>query len=85
MSEAGGLGSLPCATLTPEQIRAELDLIRRGTARPCNVNFFCHTPPEPDAAREAAWKARLTPAPTVAFQICRFWMLSSYRNAVVVL
>src|SRR5688572_4539890 len=59
VSEAGGLGSLPCATLTPEQIRAEVDLIRRGTARPCNVNFFCHVPPELDPAREAAWKARL--------------------------
>ena len=24
-----------------------------------NVNFFCHTPPEPDPDRHAAWKARL--------------------------
>jgi nitronate monooxygenase len=25
------------------------------------VNFFCHTQPEPDAEREAAWRARLAP------------------------
>src|ERR687894_638025 len=59
VSEAGGLGSLPCAMLTPEQIRTELGIIRQRTARPINVNFFCHAPPRPDALREAAWKERL--------------------------
>jgi nitronate monooxygenase len=33
--------------------------MRQRTARPINVNFFCHEPPEPDPQREAAWKARL--------------------------
>ena len=28
---------------------------------PYNVNFFCHTPPAPDAEREAAWRATLAP------------------------
>ena len=41
---------LPCAMLSPEQIRAELNLIRQQTAAPHNVNFFCHTPPAPDAS-----------------------------------
>jgi nitronate monooxygenase len=58
---AGGLGGLPCAMLTPEGLRQELDTLRAGTDRPFNVNFFCHTPPEPDAAREAAWRAALAP------------------------
>jgi nitronate monooxygenase len=61
VSEAGGLGSLPCAMLGPEQARTELALIRERTARPINVNFFCHTPPPPDPQREAEWRARLAP------------------------
>jgi nitronate monooxygenase len=58
---AGGLGSLPCAMLSIDQMRAELAAIRAGTDKPYNVNFFCHTPPTPDAAREAAWRASLAP------------------------
>jgi nitronate monooxygenase len=58
---AGGLGSLPCAMLTPESMRAELAAIRSQTNKPFNVNFFCHTPPVPDAAREAVWRAALAP------------------------
>lgn len=61
VSNAGGLGSLPCAMLTPEVLRAELAAIRAGTDKPFNVNFFCHTPPAPDAAHEAAWRKTLTP------------------------
>lgn len=61
VSEAGGLGSLPCATLSPEQVRAEMRLVRQGTARPVNLNFFCHRPPQPDPVREARWKERLAP------------------------
>ena len=59
--EAGGLGSLPCALLTPEGMTKELDLIRARTRRPVNVNFFCHVNPPPDAERETAWRAALEP------------------------
>jgi nitronate monooxygenase len=59
--EAGGLGSLPCAMLSPEQMRAELAAIRARTDRPFNVNFFCHAPPRVDPAREAAWRQMLSP------------------------
>jgi nitronate monooxygenase len=58
---AGGLGSLPCAMLTTEAVRSELAALHAGTSQPFNVNFFCHTPPPPDAAREAAWRAALAP------------------------
>lgn len=61
VSEAGGLGALPCATLSPEAARAELRLIRERTKRPIQVNFFCHRAPEFDPVREAAWRARLAP------------------------
>jgi nitronate monooxygenase len=59
VSEAGGLGSLPCAMLSVEQARNELGIIRQRTSRPINVNFFCHRPPNANPAREAAWKTRL--------------------------
>jgi nitronate monooxygenase len=61
VSEAGGLGSLPTATFTPEQARAELQLIRQQTAKPINLNFFCHQAPVIDPAREANWRKRLAP------------------------
>jgi nitronate monooxygenase len=61
VSNVGGLGSLPCAMLTHDAMRKELTAIRDQTARPVNVNFFCHTPPTPSAEREAAWRATLAP------------------------
>lgn len=64
VSHAGGLGSLPCATLSPEQIRSELEAIQVATKKPYNINFFCNTAPPPDIAtpeREAAWRKLLAP------------------------
>jgi nitronate monooxygenase len=61
VSNAGGLGSLPCAMLAPDAIRAEIVAIRAGTTRPFNVNFFCHAEPRADEAREARWRAALAP------------------------
>ena len=60
VSGAGGLGSLPCAMLSADDVRAELQEIRKATHRPVNVNFFCHQPPVVDAARAAAWLERLS-------------------------
>jgi nitronate monooxygenase len=60
VSQAGGLGSLPCAMLTADQIRSELETIRRQTSNPINLNFFCHQPPAFDEAREREWKQRLS-------------------------
>jgi len=61
VSNAGGLGSLPCAMLTPESLLGELKAITAQTECPYNLNFFCHTPPTQDAAREAKWRAALAP------------------------
>ena len=58
---AGGLGSLPCAMLTPEAMHTELQALKAATDRPFNVNFFCHTPPVPNASREQAWRIALSP------------------------
>ena len=61
VSEAGGLGSLPCAMLTPEALVNALTHIAESTAKPYNVNFFCHTSPIPKPEIEQHWQASLKP------------------------
>ena len=61
VSNAGGLGSLPCALLGPDALRRELEALQRGTSRPFNVNFVCHEPTAPDPAAEARFRALLAP------------------------
>jgi len=61
VSNAGGLGSLPCAMLGLDALRSELEAIRAQTDKPFNINFFCHAPPAVDPAREAAWRNALAP------------------------
>ena len=61
VAAAGGLGSLPCAMLNPEQVRSEMGKIRARTKNPINLNFFCHTPPVPNNTRDARWRDRLAP------------------------
>jgi nitronate monooxygenase len=61
VSNAGGLGSLPCALLSVEAMGSELKAIKAQTSKPYNVNFFCHAPPHVSAEREAAWRAALAP------------------------
>lgn len=41
VSNAGGLGSLPCALLSTDEMRSEFALMRQETGKPFNVNFFC--------------------------------------------
>ncbi|MDB5579446.1 MAG: 2-nitropropane dioxygenase [Bradyrhizobium sp.] len=59
VSAAGGMGSLACAALTPDQVRTEVAAIRQRTDQPFNLNFFCHVPETSDAARESAWRQKL--------------------------
>jgi len=61
VSNAGGLGSLPCAMLGLDALHDELAAIRKQTAKPFNVNFFCHAPSAPDPGREAQWRKALAP------------------------
>ena len=58
-AQGGALGSLPCAMLSAEKAREQVSIIRQRVSAPLSLNFFCHTPVEADAAREAGWKARL--------------------------
>ncbi|HKS13600.1 MAG TPA: nitronate monooxygenase [Pseudomonas sp.] len=61
VGNAGGLGALPCALLTLDQVRAEIDAFRAACQGPLNLNFFCHQPPAPDSERDARWKHALKP------------------------
>lgn len=58
---AGGLGSLPAAMLSPQDLQAELTVITQATQAPYNVNFFCHAQPLADAQRQAQWLQTLAP------------------------
>ena len=61
VAQAGGLGSLPCAMLGTEAIESEIALIRSASARPYNLNFFCHSPPRNDPQQEMRWQRVLAP------------------------
>ena len=58
-AQGGALGSLPCAMLSPEKAREQINIIRQRVAAPINLNFFCHTPVDADPGREAIWRQRL--------------------------
>src|SRR5688572_17234197 len=61
VSEAGGLGSLPCAMLNADGARREVAAIRSATTKPFNLNFFFHRAADVDPAVADAWRARLAP------------------------
>lgn len=61
VSNGGALGSLPCAMLDAAGLRKELQALSEKTSKPYNLNFFCHTPPAVDSAREAIWCETLSP------------------------
>ncbi|MGB9116601.1 NAD(P)H-dependent flavin oxidoreductase [Bradyrhizobium sp.] len=60
-AQGGALGSLPCAMLSVEKAREQINIIRQRVSAPVNMNFFCHRPVDADSAREATWKGRLAP------------------------
>lgn len=57
--EGGAVGSLPCALLTPDEIRRQTIEVRARAAGPLNLNFFCHA--MPGGADESAWRDLLRP------------------------
>ena len=57
--KGGAVGSLPCASITPDQLRQQIAEVRAAASGPLNVNFFCHViGPVPD---ETAWHQALAP------------------------
>jgi nitronate monooxygenase len=60
-AQGGALGSLPCALLSVEKAREQVNIIRQRVSAPVSMNFFCHNAVEADLARETRWKQRLAP------------------------
>jgi len=58
---AGGLGSIPCALLTPAAAREQVRRFRERSRAALNLNFFCHRQPSPSLEVLAAWRQRLEP------------------------
>src|ERR1700742_2737752 len=52
-AQGGALGSLPCAMLTVEKEREQVNIIRQRVSAPLNMNFFCHNAVDVDAVSEA--------------------------------
>jgi nitronate monooxygenase len=58
-AQGGALASLPCAMLSVEKAREQVNIIRQRVSAPLNLNFFCHKAEPADPLREAGWKQRL--------------------------
>lgn len=65
VSNAGGLGAIPSALLSSEELDEALREFRRATSgaspAPVNVNFFTHVNPPEDSAAQARWRKALAP------------------------
>lgn len=60
VAQAGALGSVPAAMLDAAGLQRQLQAVH-DAGQVCNVNFFAHTPPAEDAARDARWRQHLAP------------------------
>ncbi len=60
VANAGGLGSLPAAMLSGEQLAAQIGEFRKATDAPLNINFFCHDNPSVSADQLEGWASRLS-------------------------
>jgi nitronate monooxygenase len=61
VANAGALGSIAVGATDAAGARTMIAAFRERSRRSLNVNVFCHAPAKADAAREAAWIARLRP------------------------
>ncbi|MFP6744639.1 MAG: nitronate monooxygenase [Alphaproteobacteria bacterium] len=61
VSNAGGLGSMGCATIAPDKLGETADELRAATNRSFNLNFFAHEMPVPDSAKNERVRQRVAP------------------------
>src|SRR5215475_2499835 len=60
-AQGGALGSLPCAMLSAEKAREQVQIVRQRVSAPVNMNFACHSLADLDPNQEVRWKQRLAP------------------------
>lgn len=61
VARAGGLGSIPCSSITVEKATAEVATFRSAIDAPLNLNFFAHTPIKATDEALNRWLSRLAP------------------------
>lgn len=61
VSNAGGLGSLGCALMSPDELLSAARETAAATNRPVNFNFFVHSAPDVSAYDGARMRAALEP------------------------
>jgi len=59
VARVGGLGSLPAAMLTSEQLAGQVDEFRHATEAPLHLNFFCHIERRVAGEQLEAWSRAL--------------------------
>ncbi|EAS65693.1 putative oxidoreductase protein [Photobacterium angustum S14] len=59
VSEAGGLGSIPCGMLTPEKVVDEIERFKAHSDKRYNLNFFCHEMEPIDQGSLKNWQSLL--------------------------
>ena len=71
VARTGAVGSLPCAMLTPDAMRSQLQALHTGCAaqHTYNVNFFCHTPQASSRACSGSLSRRKASGLTLADQL----------------
>src|SRR6201992_2964450 len=55
-AQGGALGSLPCAMISADKAREQVNIIRQRVSAPINMNFFCHQPIDLHPDRASVWK-----------------------------
>ena len=90
VSEAGALGSIAGATLSPDELRAEIRAVRERTPRPFAVNLFAPLPPpRPDPEGVDRLQRLLAPhrarrgLPDPGPRPARSWTLEDQLDVVV--
>lgn len=59
-AQGGALASLPCAMISVEKAREQINIVRQRVSTPLSMNFFCHKAVAVNAEQEARWRRRLT-------------------------
>src|ERR1700753_2672630 len=60
-AQGGALGSLPCAMISADKAREQVNIIRQRVSAPVNMNVFSPQPVDLHPDHEAGWKKRLEP------------------------
>jgi nitronate monooxygenase len=92
VSDCSGLGAIAIGAVDLETSRQMIAAVRSKTARPFNVNVFCHRSATLNQAQAAAWSERLRPEfaqygkqpPTTLKEIYQRFLTGDAKLAILV-